>query len=113
MYDFYTLDDNDNPVGHYFADREDVTYQKAFGNRWQLKDTIGDYFVSTVFLSLDYGSGYGIPVLFETIVFKDDYDTIDMMRYTRKSFAIEGHKKAVEWVKNGCVGDLESWGDDE
>ena len=38
-------------------------------DRHVAQDTIGDYWVSTVFLGLDHNYGSGPPILFETMVF--------------------------------------------
>lgn len=39
------------------------------------QETIGHYWVSTVFLGIDHGFGTGAPVLFETMVFLDKEDS--------------------------------------
>jgi len=59
--------------------------------------------VSTVFLGIDHNFGFGKPLLFETMVFpsKENFDELDVMRYSTWEEAEEGHKKMVKkWSKN-------------
>lgn len=61
--------------------------QQAFHGNY----TIGDIYVSTVFLGLDHSFGsFGEckPVLFETMIFGGEHDQYQ-----------EGHKRALEMVK--------------
>lgn len=63
---------------------------------------IGDVKISTVFLGLDhqfYITGEERPALFETMIFKGEHDDFQE-RYSTWDEAEEGHKKAVELVKN-------------
>lgn len=52
--------------------------------------------VSTVFLGLDYGTGNGEPILWETMVFPFSPEVDEMRRYTSYEDAIKGHKEIVE-----------------
>lgn len=67
-----------------------------------LKDYIGDYLVSTVDLwFFDVGS-------YETMIFKKENGEIDFRdlyceRYKTEEEAKEGHKKAIEYVKNNLM----------
>jgi hypothetical protein len=57
------------------------------------QDSVGDFFVSTVFLVLDHGWN-GPPVLWETAVFNKN--TINEMdRYTSRIAALAGHLEMV------------------
>lgn len=54
--------------------------------------------VSTVFLGLDHNhTGYGEPVLFETMIFGGEHDGYQE-RYTTYEEAEAGHDKAVEMI---------------
>ncbi len=70
---------------------------------------IGDKRVSTVWLGIDHNFYANTirPLLFETMIFENEEygDEIYMRRYTTWEDAVEGHKEAVEWVKNGCIND--------
>ncbi len=57
--------------------------------------------VSTIWLGLDHGFREERPLVFETMVFSE-YDSgtdIYMDRYSTWDEAVEGHQKAVEWVR--------------
>lgn len=52
--------------------------------------------VSTVFLGLDHGWGKGPPILFETMVFKEETWEGDVCkRYATKHDALVGHQRLV------------------
>lgn len=70
------------------------------------EDEIDGFLISTVFLGNNHNFFGGPPLLFETMVFKGDSGhDIYMNRYTTWAEAEEGHKKAIQWVKNGCKED--------
>ncbi len=61
--------------------------------------------ISTVWLGLNHNFlNIGKPLLFETMIFDDDgdcgWDYHYQERYTTWDEAVEGHKTAIEWVKN-------------
>jgi hypothetical protein len=67
------------------------------------QEELNGYEISTVFLGIDHQFGIGPPLIFETMVFvKDDRQDIYCDRYSTWKEAEQGHKKAVEWVENGC-----------
>lgn len=61
------------------------------------QETIGDAWISTVFLGLDHSWEEGPPVLFETMIFGGEHDMYQD-RYCTWEEAEEGHKKAVNLV---------------
>jgi hypothetical protein len=72
-------------------------------------DIINGNHVSTIWLGIDHNYFGGLPLLFETMIFdkpKSGHD-IYMDRYTTLDEAINGHKKAVQWVLDGCKNDAE------
>ena len=73
------------------------------------QEHVGDKWVSTVFLGLDHRFyGEGPPILFETMVRDSDGSWLDYQdRYCTWDEALAGHNQAVEWVKNGCIGEQE------
>lgn len=63
------------------------------------QDTIGEFFVSTVWLGIDHGPDeQGRPVIFETMVFPDERH---VERYATEEDARAGHLRAVEMAKTG------------
>lgn len=56
------------------------------------------FYISTIFLGLDYSHGLGAPQLFETMVFNQPMDgkDIECERYATKEQALKGHKEFVE-----------------
>jgi len=65
--------------------------------------------VSTVFLGLDHGWGFGAPQLFETMVFSNDEDFAGngwVYRYSTLADARRGHELVLAWLRAG--GSLEA-----
>lgn len=74
-------------------------------NKHVADEIINDMRVSTVWLGLNHNHfNLGNPLLFETMVFtdKDSGNDVYCERYSTWQEAEEGHKKAVQWVKDGC-----------
>lgn len=85
-----------------FGFREDFNYE----NRFHLMDVVDGYYISTTDLGLDHSFGFGPPLYYETMIFavkknKIDWGDLYCERYTTEEQAKEGHKKAIEFVKNG------------
>ena len=112
MSEWYILDDDYNSVLLTDAFPESVRQW----SEWNLdrersrvaEDNIEGFRVSTVFLGLDHNyCSKGPPLLFETMVFdcRDDRDSLSESycdRYSTWDQAVEGHKKAIAWVKAGA-----------
>jgi len=62
-------------------------------------DTIGPYWVSTVWIGLNHNWGGGPPLIFESMVFKGDESDLDCVRYSTLEQALEGHARMVEEVR--------------
>jgi hypothetical protein len=62
------------------------------------KTTVGGAEVSTVSLGLDHASGYGKPLLFETLVFGGALGG-EMDRYATRQDALAGHENIVGRVR--------------
>lgn len=81
-------------------DRE--TFARSFeshADKVVKQDTIGEFFVSTVWLGIDHGPDeQGRPVIFETMVFPDERH---VERYATEEDARAGHLRAVEMAKTG------------
>lgn len=96
----FILDENKNVIpasllewGEFFEN----TREERIVNRTE----INGLRVSTVFLGLDH-SFDGSLHIFETMVFKKKSEVGYCERYSTWQEAEEGHKRAIEWVKNGC-----------
>lgn len=60
------------------------------------ESTVGDAWVSTVFLGIDHNfSGIGPPILWETMVFGGPHDQ-KTFRYASEGAAIENHEAVVK-----------------
>lgn len=77
-------------------------------NKVVKQEQVGDFWVSTVFLGINYAMSEDHPGLwFETMVFNkpagskklEDWGEQYMDRYSTYEEAEKGHKKAVEWAK--------------
>ena len=64
-------------------------------------ETIDHKRISTIWMGLNHNYFEGEPLLFETMIFSDDGE-IYCKRYSTWDEAMEGHKKAVQWVLDGC-----------
>ena len=90
---------------------EDKTYRPAELMEWAEQfenmnrhvgsDMVDGKRVSTVWLGLDHSFGGDKPMLFETMVFSEHepHTDIYMERYSTWDEAVEGHQKAIDWVK--------------
>jgi hypothetical protein len=95
---YYVLDKNGVEV---VATREE--WEQFFGSdRRRIAETsVGELWVSTVFLGLDHRVpiGNGPPLLYETLVFGLPRGKEIMERHSTRSEAIVGHKRVVEQVR--------------
>ena len=100
---WYILDNNHKPVTSTGIESskwmEENPKRKTVGYD-KLKDINGDDVrVSTVFLGLDHSWNGGKPILWETMIFNGEHDDYQE-RYTSHEDAVEGHKRALNLVKN-------------
>jgi hypothetical protein len=84
------------------------------------QDTVGQAWVSTVWLGMDHGFSWGSehykPVIFETMIFGGEHDEATM-RYCTEWEAIKGHVEAVAdlragmdpWWSYGGIEDGDEW----
>jgi hypothetical protein len=99
MSDWYMLDEHHNPkpcnylqyAEWFFANGEETARRIA-------SDTIGDVYVSTVFLGRDHRFAPGMPILFETMVFGGVLDQ-EQCRYCAWNEAVVGHANMIERVR--------------
>lgn len=109
---FYKLDENKNIIK---CTAEETSKQREHMHKTNTKhvgdDTINDLHISTVWIGIDHA--YDLldkhienykPILFETMIFnKKDYPyECYVDRYSTWQEAEEGHKKAIQWVIDGC-----------
>jgi hypothetical protein len=87
-----------------------LTWAREFEtmDRRVAETTVGDFWVSTVFLGLDHNWGHrGSPLLFETMVFPADKDTRGLdIHCERCSTWLEAeaqHARIVEEVRSGSI----------
>lgn len=55
--------------------------------------------ISTVFLGVDYSFGYGNPLVFETMIFGGEHDTMGW-RYSTWEEAEKGRARALEYLQD-------------
>lgn len=91
----YLLDDNGNPT----PCNDLLEWARKLDNamRRVAEDTIGDVYISTVFLGISYQFGDGPPLLFETMIFGGDRDGYQE-HYSTRADALAGHARAVALV---------------
>lgn len=95
----YILDENNNPVPEPDTLKWAEWFETAGEKRIVAQDRFDGYFVSTVFLALDNSFGGHIPMLWETMVWKDDAD-IYLDRHSTYEYALKAHREVVERIKN-------------
>jgi hypothetical protein len=99
----YVLDSDGEPR----VEPDLITWAKWFegAERHLAKTTIKnlvtgrEHLVSTVFLGLDHRFRGGDPVLWETMVFGDDDDSMYERRYSSRSEALAGHAEVCREVR--------------
>jgi len=67
------------------------------------EDTVGDFWVSTVWLGINHQFGSGPPLIFETMIFGagDRGDLTDeCWRYTTEAAARAGHREVVTLLRH-------------
>lgn len=102
--DKYILDEEGNVKPEYDLLEWGRWFENAGSKRFLKQETIGDYWVSTVFLGLDYSFDYSdnhVPILWETMVKKDGKWLDYCNRYATKEEALAGHEKVVQMLKDG------------
>lgn len=95
----------------------DKSYRKCSVEEWATQfesldrhigiNLINGKYISTVWLGKDLNFFGGAPLLLETMIFDKENkgESIYCERYTTWKEAEEGHKKAVQWVLDGCEDD--------
>lgn len=99
----------DKPPGRYYIldghEPVPATFEQwaakniSFPKEWLIaRDTVGDYEISTVFLSLDRNLGSGPPILFETMIFGPEGGKLSLRtrRYPTWDAAEKGHATVVD-----------------
>lgn len=102
---YYKLDENLNVLPSSLE--EYTTFkEKTFPTNYiHVGDkTIDGKRISTIFVGICHNFNIfdGYPIVFETMIFDENDHGIYQERYSTWQEAEEGHKRAVEWVKNGC-----------
>ncbi len=106
MNQYYKLDENKNAIS---CSQEDWAHQKQgmYGSEFKhvAKETVNDMWISTVWLGLNHAyPGDEKPKIFETMILNEkkrewlDYEE----HYSTWQEALDGHRRAVQWVKEGC-----------
>lgn len=82
-----------------------MTEEQANAMKRVAEDTVGQVWLSTVWLGLDHQYGDGPPLIFESMTFSDlDGDDIwhnACWRYSTEAEALAGHKAIVDCLKRG------------
>ena len=107
MSDYYYLNDDKTVRPCSSQEYGDQRMSMAVNNTKHVGYNLVDgHRVSTVWLGINHNwAEFGKPLVFETMVFEDDKtgQEIYMDRYSTWDEAVEGHQKAIQWVKDGCV----------
>lgn len=98
---FFKLDEEKNVVPASVEEFEEVILNQKVVKQEDIQGKRnGVYLVSTCFFGLDYSVGLRKPEFFETMIFAKGSRALDYQeRYSTYEEALEGHQKAVEYVK--------------
>ena len=105
---YYKLDENKNVVSSSLEEWANFIEGKFPTNyRHVGYEIINGKRISTVFIGLCHNFNIlsNTPIVFETMIFDGDNSLDYQERYSTWKEAEEGHKKAVKWVKYGCLND--------
>lgn len=115
--DKYILNEDGDPVPEYNLYAWGDWFEKSGMNRRLKRTEVGDYYVSTVFLGVNYRMfEEGDPILWETMTFEIKESKVDIFgserminkeiedfngfdRYSTKKEALAGHEEIVEKLK--------------
>ena len=106
---WYILDENNKPVKSASVIEAAEWLDKNPERKAVKQEHIDDIFISTVFLGLDHAFPWDkdkTPVLWETMIFGGEHDQYQD-RYTSYEDALEGHQKAINFIKTGYNGETE------
>lgn len=103
--DKWILDENNNAIPATLMEWGEFLETPADRRRIG-RDEIDGLLISTVFLGLDHSFDGSLDI-FETMVFSHEGSGNEIYcdRYATWKEAEEGHKKAVQWVIDGCKED--------
>lgn len=81
---------------------QDEWIKRFQGDRIVSQTEVGDFWVSTVYLGTDhnFASPGNPPFIFETMIFEKESDAEQMWRYATVEEAIEGHRRAVNSLRD-------------
>lgn len=111
MNKYYKLDENKNAIPCTLDEwARQIEKMCITGTKHVAEDEINGKRISTVWLGLNiniYDQEGNCPHIYETMVFDppDSGKDIYCDRYSTWKEAEEGHKKAIQWVKDGCKED--------
>ena len=66
------------------------------------QESVGDYWISTVWLCINHNYGSGPPHIFETMVFGEGNEKY-CERYATEAEALAGHLRIVEGARDGTL----------
>lgn len=72
-------------------------------NKVVKQESVGDYWVSTVWLGLNHQFGNGPPLIFETMVFRGNWSDLYCERYSTEEQAMKGHIEIVRKLREGTL----------
>lgn len=102
---YYRLDENNNAIPCTPLEWAEQLEIKIRNHGRHIGDnTVNGKRISTIWIGMNHNwHGDSPPLLFETMIFEgDDFHYIYCQRYSTWQEAEEGHKKAVQWVLEGC-----------
>ena len=100
-------DDEEQKIDYYFDRKGNPLSLEEWADLFKDKkyhavcqEYIGKYYISTIWLGVNYNFYEGDPIIFETMVFANgSWSDLDMKRYSTEEEALEGHREMCEKFK--------------
>ena len=99
-------------MGYYDRQGQAITAEQwaaTFKDKRVDQTTVGNYWISTVWLGIDHGWDQGLPLIFETMVFVQAGGADDQKwdqwqdRYHTEAAALIGHQAVVQAIEAGMT----------
>jgi hypothetical protein len=86
-----------------FGLRKDFDFKNRIVKQENLKLEGEEYCISTIDLGIDHSRYGGVPLYFETMIFKGGMGDVYCQRYSTRKEAMDGHLDTLKGINNGDI----------